>query len=45
MAGSTGLWPSLLATWLNLAPVPSAAPPPTATAEPQPSLALPAKRD
>ena len=32
MVVSTALWPSLLATWLNLTPVPSntAAPPPAA---------------
>ena len=42
----TALWPSLLATWLTLAPVPAAAPGP-GMANPAPPVAgaLPARRD
>ena len=49
---TTGLWPSLLATWLSLAPVPSAAPaeavttpPPIATIALPDRLALPDTED
>ncbi len=44
MVGGTGLWPSLLATWLSLTPVPSGS---TAAAPlpPPPAIALPPRRD
>lgn len=49
MVGTTSLWPTLLATWLSLAPVPGAGSqsgagnvPPAA---PPPGLAMPQGRD
>ena len=45
MAGSTALWPSLLATWLSLTPVPGGAPAPGAAPVTPPSIALPSRPD
>jgi len=48
MVGTTSLWPSLLATWLSLAPVPSSsgtgARPPAPTTPP-PAITLPVRRE
>ncbi|MBC7433971.1 MAG: hypothetical protein H7345_18095 [Rubritepida sp.] len=45
MVGSTALWPSLLATWLSLTPVPSGASTPSAAPVPPPAIALPSRPD
>ena len=34
MVSNSGLWPTLLATWLSITPVPAAAPEPDAGAAP-----------
>ncbi len=47
MVGSTSLWPSLLATWLSLAPVPPAGQGPGAgnlPLSPPPGISQPAGR-
>ncbi len=42
----TALWPSLLATWLTLTPVPASAPAPGASQPAPPTLSiLPDRRD
>ena len=45
MAGSTALWPSLLATWLSLTPVPGGVSTPSAALVPPPAIALPSRPD
>ena len=45
MVGSTALWPTLLATWLNLTPVPSSMPAAGTPVPPPPAIGLPARRD
>lgn len=45
MMGSTALWPSLLATWLSVTPVPSGVAGPSVSPTPAPSVALPVRRD
>jgi len=44
MAGNTGLWPTLLATWLNLTPVPPPTPAPAAGEPPPPVVAWTPRR-
>ena len=46
MVSNSGLWPTLLATWLSITPVPAAAPEPGAGAAPVVSeVNLPVRRD
>ena len=45
MVGSTALWPTLLATWLNLTPMPSGATAPAASVPAPPAIALQPRRD
>ena len=46
MVSNSGLWPTLLATWLSITPVPAAAPEPGAGAAPvMREVNLPVRRD
>jgi hypothetical protein len=46
MVSTTGLWPTLLATWLSITPVPAPTPEPGAdNARPPREVSLPVKRD
>jgi hypothetical protein len=46
MVSTSGLWPTLLATWLSITPVPATAPEPGAGAAPvMREASLPARRD
>lgn len=46
MVSTTGLWPTLLATWLSITPVPVSTPEPGADNAGAPrEVSLPAKRD
>jgi hypothetical protein len=46
MVSTSSLWPTLLATWLSIAPVPAAAPEPGASEAPMVREAsLPIRRD
>lgn len=45
MVGSTALWPTLLATWLNLVPVPAEGVAPAVTEPPPPVDAWTPRRD
>jgi hypothetical protein len=46
MVSNSGLWPTLLATWLSITPVAAAAPEPGAGAAPvMREASLPARRD
>ena len=44
MVSTSGLWPSLLATWLSITPVPATAPEPGAGAAPRDARGQPSRQ-